>query len=105
NESEHGVYSEYRRKQLEDEKARHEASMKAEVRLLDQTSPEEFNRRRLAQGHLIVEPDLPLDEMSMGDFVKARLRSRRDDPRDLADMSVDDYIKARNQQTRGRRRR
>jgi hypothetical protein len=50
----------------------------AEIELLDNTSPQEFIRRRAAQRHLIVEPDLPLDEMSVSDYIKARMRTADD---------------------------
>jgi len=45
------------------------------VRLLDNTTTmREYNERREAQRFLVVDPEMPLDEMSMSDYMKIRDR-------------------------------
>ena len=44
-----------------------------EINFLDSaTTMREYNERREAQRFLVVDPDLPLDQMSMPDYMKMR---------------------------------
>ena len=62
---------------LEDDRRRAQIAIEAENELLGSASTtEEHIARRKAMPFLIVEPDLPLDEMGMGDYRKIRLRDR-----------------------------
>jgi len=53
-----------------------DAALESEIKLLNDTSYEDFKEARAAQDRLIVSPDTPLDEMSFQDFKKARAREQ-----------------------------
>jgi hypothetical protein len=62
---------------IESDRRRAEIAIEAERNLLGSApTTEEHIARRKAMPFLIVEPDLPLDEMSMQDYWKVRLRDR-----------------------------
>lgn len=65
-------------RQYQDELTEHqnESALEAEVKLLNDTSYEDFKMARSVQDRLIVSPDTPLDEMSFQDFKKARAREQ-----------------------------
>jgi hypothetical protein len=58
---------------------RHEEKrQKTEIELLDGASTlQEFIRRRAELKSLVVEPDIPMDEMTMSDYMKMRDRGER----------------------------
>ena len=101
------IYGAYRREQSAQQDARHEARMKAERDLLGDATGDEFELRREAQRCLIVEPDLPLEEMSMDDFCKARERDQarmRPARLNVGEMSYQEYIKERGPESTERTR-
>jgi hypothetical protein len=60
----------------DDEGARREM----EINFLDSaTTMREYIDRRNAQRYLVVDPDLPLDQMSASDYIKMRARQESDD--------------------------
>ena len=62
------------------EREQRERRQAAEVELLDDTTYREYESRRRAQEHLLVEPALPEDEMSYRDYRVARTHDRRGAP-------------------------
>jgi len=58
-------------------------------RFNDVSSQWEFDEARRAERYLVAEPDGPLDEMSMSDFIEVR--------NGQAEMSYEDFIAARKQ--------
>jgi hypothetical protein len=67
----------YRDEQEKRQREQQEQRQKAEVELLDSlTNMREFIERREALRHLVVEPEIPLDEMTMPDYMKMRDKQR-----------------------------
>jgi len=64
------------------EKEQRELRQRAEVELLDDTTYREYEARRRAQSHLLVEPQLSEDEMTYRDYCVARTHDRRGAPPD-----------------------
>jgi hypothetical protein len=62
------------------EKDQRELRQAAEVELLEGTTYREYEARRRAQAHLLVEPKLPEDEMTYRDYRVARTHDRRGAP-------------------------
>lgn len=62
------------------ERDQRELRQAAEVELLDETTYREYEARRRAQAHLLVEPELPEDEMTYRDYRVARTHDRRGAP-------------------------
>jgi hypothetical protein len=56
-----------------------EEARKAEIELLDSApTVREYIKRRDAQKFLVVEPNIPLDEMTPSDYMKVRARQEDD---------------------------
>src|SRR5450755_1124185 len=70
------IIEQLRQSEVKREIGQKELATAAEVKLLDVQSYEEYRARREAQPLLIVEPDLPLDEMTASDYCKAREREK-----------------------------
>jgi hypothetical protein len=70
------VYRDSRGRFVESQEAQRR---EVEVRLLDSaTTMRQYNERREAQSFLVVDPEMPLDEMSMADYMKMRDRDERE---------------------------
>ncbi len=75
NEPEDQLYNRWNEYQDARQKEQQETARKAERDLLDSApNHREYCRRREAQQFLLIEPDLPLDEMTMSDYMKVRAR-------------------------------
>jgi hypothetical protein len=81
--------------QTEAERAQRERTRNAEVQLLggDDLPFQEYCRRREDFGKLVVEPDRPLDEMTLADYKNARALHERPKERSLepGEMSLGQY--------------
>ena len=98
NEPEDQLYARWREHQIENEKEQQEQARKAEVELLGSASSVlEYCKRRDAQKFLVVEPNIPLDEMSMSDYMKVRARQEDDREPELriGEKSYKEYRKER----------
>jgi hypothetical protein len=75
NEREDQLYDRWREHQAAREKEQQEKAQKAANELLN-SAPNmgEYCKRREAQEFLVVEPNIPLDEMTMSDYLKVRNR-------------------------------
>jgi hypothetical protein len=83
----------------EADRRRAQIAIEAERDLLDSApTTEEHIARRKAMPFLIVEPDLPLDEMGMEDYWKIRMRDRaraKDPQLRMGEMSYAEYQASR----------
>jgi hypothetical protein len=98
NEPEDQLYARWREHQVENEKEQEEEARKAEIELLGSApTVREYFRRREAQKFLVVEPNIPLDEMTTSDYMKVRARQEDDREPELriGEKSYKEYRKER----------
>jgi hypothetical protein len=88
------VFDQMQHENARRERAQRERRQAAEVELLGDTTYREYERRRRAQPHLLVEPKLPEDEMTYRDYCVARTHDRRGAPDENPILLLDDGNKA-----------
>jgi DTW domain-containing protein YfiP len=88
-------YSAKERAENERQKKQAETQRRLHIELLDGASSQaEYEQARQDERYLVAEPDIPLDEASLSDYIKRR---------DGAETSYSEFIEIRREEKRVRR--
>jgi hypothetical protein len=97
------IYKQLQLEQEQRQKKQQQARVSAEVELLESASTmREYNARRDALKYLVIEPKLPLDEMTAADYVRSRAaqESATNQPKVEMGTPYRDYLRTREQSSK-----
>jgi hypothetical protein len=86
----HRIFDQLQYENAKRERGQRERRQAAEVELLSDVTYREYQLRRRAQQHLLVEPKLPEDEMTYRDYCVARTHDTRGVPDENPILLLDD---------------